>query len=91
MQMMWLKIDVGLPRVLRRRTAFSTPRAPDGCVDDCVKYQTPTLRIIDYSTVMPGMYLRDLKRICLYLLTCEILAFDQSVTFVDNQNAYTFS
>jgi hypothetical protein len=50
MQMMWLKIDVGLPRVLRRRTAFSTPRAPDGCVDDCVKYQTPTLRIIDYST-----------------------------------------
>src|SRR6266849_8394627 len=29
--MMWSEIDVGLPRVLRRMTAFSTPRAPDVC------------------------------------------------------------
>jgi hypothetical protein len=36
MQMMWLKIDVGLPRVLQRRTALPTPRAPDGCVDGVV-------------------------------------------------------
>ena len=37
--------DVGLPRV-----AFPTPRAPDGCVEICVKYctQTPKQRIIDY-------------------------------------------
>jgi hypothetical protein len=38
MQMMWLKIDVGLSRVLRRKPAFPTRRAPDGCVDGCVKY-----------------------------------------------------
>jgi hypothetical protein len=31
------KLDVGLPRVLCCRTAFSTPRA-DCCVDGCVKY-----------------------------------------------------
>ena len=50
---MWL-IDVGLPRVLRRRTALPTPRAPDGCVDDSVSYRTQTLtsRIIDLKLTM---------------------------------------
>jgi hypothetical protein len=46
MQVMWLKIDVGLPRVLRRRTAFPTLRAPDGLHRGCVKY--PDARVEDY-------------------------------------------
>jgi hypothetical protein len=46
MQVMWLKIDVGLPRVLRRRTAFPTPRAPVGPCRGCVKY--PDAHVEDY-------------------------------------------
>jgi hypothetical protein len=47
--MMWLKGDVGLPRVLRRRIALYArlERQPEmGCVDGCVKY--PDSHVQDY-------------------------------------------
>ena len=43
MEMMWLKIDTELSY----STTRLTPRAPDGCVDDCVKY--PDAHVEDYS------------------------------------------
>ena len=44
-----VKIDVGLPNVLKQNcgtTRLMTPRAPDGCVDGCVKY--PDAHVEDY-------------------------------------------
>ena len=52
---MWLKIVAGLPRVLRRRTALPTPRAPDGRVDGSVRY--PDAHLEDYRLSLIGYLL----------------------------------
>ena len=54
--------------VLRRRTAFSTPRAPDGCVDGCVTYSDAHLK--DYRLSLTYGIVCD-DRPPVLLVSCE--------------------
>ena len=65
--MMWLKIDVvGLPRVLRRRTALPTTRAPNGCLDGRVKYPDAH---VEYFPLPDGQFVMAVLLVLLRL--CE--------------------
>ena len=69
--MMWLKVDVGLSRILRRRTALPTPRAPalDGlCRWLCQVPRRPRTGFIPYGPYLVGEFVMAVPPLLLELL-----------------------
>ena len=76
---MWLKVDVGLSRILRRRTALPTPRAPalDGlCRWLCQVPRRPRTGFIPYGPYLVGEFVMAVPPLLLELLYARDITQD---------------